>query len=108
MYGHRPSHRRAILSRHMHKSTQLPVRISLLILAALIWMAGKFGFESILGAFAAGMILGQATRGDAGRLLREKLETVSFAWLYPFFFVGTGIKFDISALVVEKIIVNPY
>ena len=88
----------AILSRHMHKSTQLPVRISLLILTALIWMAGKFGFESILGAFAAGMILGQATRGDAGKLLREKLETVSFAWFYPFFFVGTGIKFDIPAL----------
>jgi len=88
----------AILSRHMHKSTQLPVRISLLILAALIWMAGKFGFESILGAFAAGMVLGHATRGDAGKLLREKLETVSFAWFYPFFFVGTGIKFDIPAL----------
>ena len=94
----RPPMVMAILSRHMHKSTQLPVRISLLILAALIWMAGKFGFESILGAFAAGMVLGQATRGDAGKLLREKLETVSFAWFYPFFFVGTGIKFDISAL----------
>jgi len=94
----RPPMVMAILSRHMHKSTQLPVRISLLILAALIWMAGKFGFESILGAFAAGMVLGQATRGDAGKLLREKLETVSFAWFYPFFFVGTGIKFNIPAL----------
>ena len=94
----RPPMVMAILSRHMHKSTQLPVRISLLILAALIWMAGKFGFESILGAFAAGMVLGHATRGDAGKLLREKLETVSFAWFYPFFFVGTGIKFDIPAL----------
>jgi Kef-type K+ transport system membrane component KefB len=87
-----------ILSRHMHKSTQLPVRISLLILVVLIWLAARFGFESILGAFAAGMVLGQATRGDAGKLLREKLETVSFAWFYPFFFVGTGIKFDIAAL----------
>src|SRR5277367_4225370 len=94
----RPPMVMAILSRHMHKSTQLPVRISLLILTALIWMAGKFGFESILGAFAAGMSLGQATRGDAGKLLREKLETVSFAWFYPFFFVGTGIKFNIPAL----------
>src|SRR5271155_10264 len=94
----RPPTLMAMLSRHMHKSTQLPVRISLLILVALIWMAGKFGFESILGAFAAGMVLGQATRGDAGKLLREKLETVSFAWFYPFFFVGTGIKFDIPAL----------
>jgi Kef-type K+ transport system membrane component KefB len=88
----------AMLSAHMHKSTQLPVRVALLILAALLWLAGRFGFESILGAFAAGMILGQATRGEHGKALREKVATVSFAWFYPFFFVGTGIKFDISAL----------
>jgi Kef-type K+ transport system membrane component KefB len=96
--GARPPMVMAILSRHMRKSTQLPVRISLLFLVALVWLAGNFGFESILGAFAAGMVLGQATRGDAGKLLREKIETVSFAWFYPFFFVGTGIKFDIAAL----------
>src|SRR5277367_5500661 len=94
----RPPMVMAILSRHMHKSTQLPVRISLLILAALLWVAGKFGFESILGAFAAGMILGQALRGIDGKVLREKLETVSFAWFYPFFFVETGIKCNILAL----------
>jgi Kef-type K+ transport system membrane component KefB len=87
-----------ILRRHMNKSTQLPVRMSLLTLAALIWLAGNFGFENILGAFAAGMILGQATRDERGKALREKIETVSFAWFYPFFFVGTGIKFDIAAL----------
>jgi Kef-type K+ transport system membrane component KefB len=87
-----------ILRRHMNKSTQLPVRVSLLMLAALLWLAGKFGFENILGAFAAGMVLGQATHDERGEALREKIATVSFAWFYPFFFVGTGIKFDITAL----------
>jgi Kef-type K+ transport system membrane component KefB len=87
-----------ILHRHMNKSTQLPVRMSLLMLAALLWLAGNFGFENILGAFAAGMVLGQATRAEHGKELREKIATVSFAWFYPFFFVGTGIKFDIAAL----------
>ena len=29
---------------------------------------------------------------------REKLEAVSFGWFYPFFFVGTGVKFDVPAL----------
>jgi Kef-type K+ transport system membrane component KefB len=82
----------------MHASTQLPVRISVLMLAALFVLAEQFGFESILGAFAAGMVVGQATRGEDGTPFREKIEAVAFGWFYPFFFVGTGIKFDIQAL----------
>src|SRR5271169_5214882 len=62
----RPPMVTGILRRHMTKSTQLPVRVSLLMLAALLWLAENFGFESILGAFAAGMILGQATRDELG------------------------------------------
>ncbi len=94
----RPPKLLALLSRHMHASTQLPVRVSLLMVAALFLLAEEFGFESILGAFAAGMVVGQATRGEDGKLLREKIEAVSFGWFYPFFFVGAGIKFDIVAL----------
>lgn len=88
----------AFLSRQMHASTQLPVRISLLMLAALFVLAERFGFEGILGAFAAGMIVGQATRGTEAKPLRDKIDAVAFGWFYPFFFVGTGIKFDVAAL----------
>ncbi len=94
----RPPKLLALLGRHMHASTQLPVRISLLVLAALVVLAGQFGFERILGAFAAGMVVGQATRGAGGKPFREKIEAVCFGWFYPFFFVGTGVKFDIAAL----------
>ncbi len=94
----RPPRLLGILGRHMHRSTQMPVRASLLVVTALLLLAERFGFESIFGAFAAGMVLGQATRGPAGKPLREKLETLCFSWFYPFFFVGTGIKFDIAAL----------
>ena len=97
--GARPPKLVALLARHMHASTQLPVRISLLMLAALFVLAEEFGFESIFGAFAAGIIVGQATRGEGGRPLRQKIEAVTFGWFYPFFFVGTGVKFDIGALV---------
>ena len=82
----------------MHASSQLPVRISVLMLAALFVLAEEFGFESIFGAFAAGMIIGLATRGEDGKTMREKMDAVSFGWFYPFFFVGTGVKFDITAL----------
>ena len=60
-----------MLGRHMHRSPQLPVRIALLVLAALPLLAERFGFESIFGAFAAGMVVGQATRGEGGKPLRE-------------------------------------
>jgi Kef-type K+ transport system membrane component KefB len=96
--GVRPPRVLAFLGRQMHSSTQLPVRISLLMLAALFVLAERFGFESILGAFTAGMVVGQATRGDEGKPLREKIDAVAFGWFYPFFFVGTGIKFDFVAL----------
>ena len=96
--GARPPRVLAFLSREMHASTQLPVRIALLMLAALFVLAEEFGFESIFGAFAAGMIMGLATRGEDGKTMREKIDAVSFGWFYPFFFVGTGVKFDITAL----------
>jgi Kef-type K+ transport system membrane component KefB len=47
----------ALLNRTMHASTQLPVRLSLLTLGAFFVLSEDFGFESILGAFAAGMVL---------------------------------------------------
>ena len=94
----RPPRVLEILSRHMNKTTRLPVRISLLMLAALLLLAEEFGFEHFSGAFAGGMILGVATSSERGSVLREKMETLCFGWFYPFFFVGTGIQFDFGAL----------
>ncbi len=96
--GARPPKALEILRRHMNKSTQLPVRISLFMLAGLLVLGQTFGFENFTGAFAAGMILGASTRNERGGVLREKMETLSFGWFYPFFFVGAGIQFDLGAL----------
>ena len=82
----------------MHASTQLPVRVALFVLAAFVTVASTFGFEGILGAFAAGMIVGLATRGEEGETFRAKVDAVCFGFLTPFFFVGTGLEFDPSAL----------
>lgn len=94
----RPPKLLTILSRHLHASTQLPVRLSLLLLGGLFLLADRFGFDSMLGAFAAGMIIGQATHGESGESFREKVDAVAFGWFYPFFFVGAGIKFNVAAL----------
>ena len=96
--GVRPPKVLALLARTLHASTQLPVRLALLIMGALVIVSLEFGFEAILGAFAAGMIVGLATRGEEGEPFRAKIDAVCFGWFTPFFFVGTGIHFDLGAL----------
>jgi Kef-type K+ transport system membrane component KefB len=96
--GLRPPKLLALLARTMHSSTQLPVRLALLLLATLIFLSQRFGFEAAIGAFAAGMIVGVAARGPEGEDFRKKIDAVCFGWFAPFFFVGTGVAFDIAAL----------
>jgi Kef-type K+ transport system membrane component KefB len=94
--GARPPKVLALLSRTMQTSTQLPVRLALFVIATLVVVSMEFGFEGILGAFAAGMIVGLSTRGAGGEAFRLKIDAVCFGWLTPFFFVGTGIAFDLA------------
>jgi len=96
--GRHPLRLLAFLNRTMHASTQLPVRMSLLLVAGLFVLAEELGFESIFDAFAAGMLVGLVTRGDAGKSMRAKIDAVFFGWFSPFFFVGTGARFDLPAL----------
>ncbi len=87
-----------VFSRTLHSSTQLPVRVSLLVLGIFFLLSDVLGFENILGAFTAGMIVGLATRGPAAQSFREKIDAVCFGWFTPFFFVSTGLKFDVGAV----------
>ena len=87
-----------VFSRTLRSSTQLPVRASLLMLGIFFVLSDALGFENILGAFTAGMIVGLATRGPTAQPFREKIDAVCFGWFTPFFFVMTGIKFDVGAL----------
>jgi len=96
--GARPPKILALLTRTMESSSQLPVRISLLLLSCFAIVSEHFGFERIPGAFAAGMVVGLASRGAQGKPLRTKIEAVCFGFLVPFFFVTSGIKFDLATL----------
>jgi len=87
-----------LFHRTLHKSSQLPVRICMLLLSFLMVLAGAFGLDAILGAFAAGMVIGLAARGKDGHLLREKLDAIAFGYFVPFFFVTSGMQFDLRSL----------
>jgi Kef-type K+ transport system membrane component KefB len=96
--GLRPAPVVALLTRTLHASTQLPVRLALFLMAGYFVLTEEFGFENILGAFAAGMVVGLATQDKAAKPLRHKIDAVCFGWFIPFFFVGTGVKFHLTAI----------
>jgi len=88
----------ALVNRHMHKSSQLPVRLAVLLVAALAVFATELGLELLIGAFVAGLIVGMVARGEAAEPLHHKLDGLGFGFLIPIFFVVTGVKFDLNAL----------
>ncbi|MGR8978729.1 MAG: cation:proton antiporter [Gammaproteobacteria bacterium] len=86
------------LSYTMQSSGQLPVRICLVIQALFVVLAAKFSLNIVIGAFAAGMVVGLAIKGEKGTLLRHKLDAIGYGFLIPIFFIVAGMKFDVSAL----------
>ena len=90
-----------ILDRLEDRSAQLRVRAALTLALAFAVLASRFGFASILGAFAAGLLV--RTIDLTGRAphpqFQVKLEGIGFGFLIPVFFITTGIQFDARALV---------
>jgi Kef-type K+ transport system membrane component KefB len=88
----------------LRTSTQVAVRLTLLLLTLLVLLAEIFGLDYLLGAFAAGIVVQQAVRAAGARstpqadLLMVKYEAVGFGFLIPTFFVGTGVRFDLQGL----------
>lgn len=88
-----------LLRRTLTQASQLPVRVVILLLAALIMTAENLGIDFALGAIAAGMIVKLATQDcNHSELLHHKLDAIGFGFLVPVFFVSSGMKLDIAAV----------
>ena len=94
----RPPRLVRILRDTIHTTGQTAVRLSLLLLAALVLLAEEVGFDFVLGAFAAGLIVGLTLDPPEGEPVRMRLEGVGFGFLIPIYFVVTGMTFDIDSL----------
>jgi Kef-type K+ transport system membrane component KefB len=86
------------LERSLETSAQLPVRLTVLLLFALVVIANDLGLDVILGAFAAGAIVQLSLRGREAERFESKLDAVGFGLLIPFFFVTSGMALDLDAL----------
>ncbi len=85
----------------LETSSQLPIRVAVVLIFALAYLAADLGLDLLLGGFVAGVIVRLALRGREVTILESKLAAVGYGFLIPFFFVVSGIEFDMSALVAD-------
>jgi Kef-type K+ transport system membrane component KefB len=81
----------ALLERTLETSSQLAIRVAVVTIFALGALASSLGLDLLLGGFVAGVIV------------RQALKAVGYGFFIPFFFVVSGIKFNLSALTDDPI-----
>jgi len=92
-----------MLERNLETSGQLAIRIAVLQVFALAALAASLGLDLLLGGFVAGVIVRLALKGLEVRVFDSKLTAVGYGFLIPFFFVVSGIEFDLDALVNDPV-----
>lgn len=90
-----------VIAQTLHSSEQFAVRFVMLLLAAMLALSQAFGLDTLLGAFAAGLITRLVLQGSAPEssgLILGKIEAMGYGFLVPIFFIVTGIEFDLASL----------
>ena len=91
------------LRRLQDTTAQIRVRGAVVLLIAFAAVAEKLGLETILGAFMAGAVLTLVDRDQAMTHpdFRRKLEAIGFGIFIPVFFVTSGVRYDLQALLAK-------
>ena len=90
-----------VVSRTLETSGQLAVRICVVTLIGLVWLASQFGLDVLLGAFTAGIVFRLFTSAGSHierEVIDGKIRALGFGFLVPVFFIVTGMRFNLEAL----------
>ncbi|MGM9891258.1 monovalent cation:proton antiporter family protein [Limosilactobacillus sp.] len=82
-------------SRISKSTTQLDIRLAFSLIFILVTIAETVGAENILGAFLAGMVMKLLEPTEA---TKDKLTSIGYGFLIPFFFIMTGVRLNLRAL----------
>ena len=100
--GFHPTRLQKVLGSTMRSSGQLYIRLAVVLIAVMAFVANELGLDFLLGAFTAGVLYRIFLLAGAEAREREevesKLEAVTFGYLIPIFFVCTGVRFDLGSL----------
>jgi Kef-type K+ transport system membrane component KefB len=90
-----------LVRRGLHTSSQLPVRMAMLLIVLMVLVAQHLGLDVLLGGFAAGMVVRAAVGGRDDdpdtAVYRGKLEAIGFGFLIPIFFIVSGMRLNLEA-----------
>jgi Kef-type K+ transport system membrane component KefB len=87
-----------LMERTLEASSQVAVRLSVFMIFGLVALAYELGLDLLLGGFVAGLITRMALRGREVALFESKLTAIGYGFFIPFFFIVSGLKFDLEAL----------
>src|SRR5436190_8490903 len=87
-----------LIERTFETSSQLAVRLAVVLVFGLVALATQLGLDLLLGGFVAGMITRLALRGHEVEVFDSKLTAVGYGFLIPFFFVTSGMAFNADVL----------
>ena len=80
-----------------HATSQITLRLTLMLLFALLVLASDVGIDVVLGAFLAGVVLRRWAPGDVVAL-EGKLDAVGYGFFIPVFFVSSGMSLDLASI----------
>jgi len=86
------------LERTFEASSQLAIRLTVVLVFALLALASSLGLDILLGGFVAGLITRAALHEREVGVFQSKLMAVGYGFLIPFFFITSGMKFNLDAL----------
>jgi Kef-type K+ transport system membrane component KefB len=91
------------LVRLQDTTAQIRIRAAIVLFVGFAAVAEELGFEVILGTFIAGAIISLLDRDEVMTHpdFRRKLEAIGFGFFIPVFFVTSGVRFDLDALVAD-------
>ena len=91
----------ALVDRLSDTSAQIRIRLTVLLVAGVALAAFGLGFEAVLGAFLAGVLVRTLDPDPETSHPHYpiKLEAVGFGLLIPVFFIDSGVAFDVKGLV---------
>jgi len=94
---------RGDLLRLQDTTAQIRVRAAIVLFVGFAAIAAELGFEVILGTFIAGAIISLLDHDEVMTHpdFRRKLEAIGFGFFIPIFFVTSGVRFDLDALVAD-------
>jgi Kef-type K+ transport system membrane component KefB len=88
-----------LLERTIETSGQVAVRLAVVLVFGLVALATQLGLDLLLGGFVAGIIVRMTLHGREIAVFDSKVTAVGYGLLIPFFFVTSGMEFDIASLV---------